>query len=168
MNEQSPLTPPAALALLSDRYPTIARRLPLALGTRQRLAAEREEHGLSTRLTQRAIKILVGSTPYLKAVAADGARRWTLDGEPAEAIDPATAAAALKEVRRRMQSAAEQKRAKAPPPKAKAEPAPEPPKAPLPPAPPPPPQINLAALGRPRLTLKNRTTAQADTASVNS
>jgi sRNA-binding protein len=157
MNEQSPLTPPAALALLSDRYPTIARRLPLALGTRQRLAAEREEHGLSTRLTQRAIKMLVGSTPYLKAVAADGARRWTLDGEPAEAIDAATAAAALKEVRRRMQSAAARKRAeKTPPPMPKA----EPPTAPLPPAPPPPsPQINLAALGRPRLTLKNRAAA---------
>lgn len=71
------------LAALSERYPVIAARLPLAIGVRDDLIAA----GYDAELIGRCLRAHVGGIKYQRMVARGG-KRYRLDGIEAQDIDP--------------------------------------------------------------------------------
>lgn len=152
MMNPEPLDHNALLATLRARYPVFQERQPLALGSGRELMAAAPDLGVSKVTMKRWLRAWVTSTPYLKALATDGAARYALDGTPGDPVSPDHQEHARKEVARRLALQAKSRRKAKPEPTPKAAPAPVPEPAPAP-------SITPAMLGRPVLTLKRKVTA---------
>lgn len=149
MNHE-PLDHTALLNALRERYPAFRECRPLALGSGRELMVAAPDLGVSKVNMKRWLRLWTGSTPYLKALATDGAVRYALDGTPGDPVSQDHQEHALKEVTRRLALKAKPKPRKAnPEPAPKAAPVPEPAPAPS----------VTAALGRPVLTLKRKVAA---------
>lgn len=131
----------ALLALLQERYPAFRDCLPLALDTRQRAAELATATGAEPPDVQLALRLWTGRPRYLRALAAPGAVRYTLEGEPGDPVTKNHADFA----RVRLKSRKPKK------------PRPEP--APVVSDNPPAPVVTAAALGKPLLTLKRKAAA---------
>lgn len=77
---------PEQLERLKSRYLAFRQRLPLSLDTRNRLAELAEAAGVSKTIARRILAFWTHTTAYLKTLAAPGAVRHSLDGEPGEPV----------------------------------------------------------------------------------
>jgi len=115
----------ALLALLQERYPAFRDCRPLVLDTRQRLAELATATGAEPPDVRLALRLWTGRPRYLKALAAPGAVRYTLEGEPGDPVTKNHADFARVRLKSRKPKQPDKPRPE-PAPKAAPEPAPAP------------------------------------------
>lgn len=148
-----PLDLNALLERLRERYPVFRECRPLALGSGREILAAAPDLGVSKLALRRWLNLWVNRTPYLRALATDGAVRYALDGSPGDPVSLDHQEHALAELKRRLALKAKSRKRKpsvADTPRPAPTPEPSPVVAPV---------ITAATLGRPLITLKRKAAA---------